>query len=292
MRPRLSVVVPAHDEEQVVGRCLVSALSGLAPDQVEVVVVCNGCSDRTAERAREALTSLGYLGRQSGNATVVELARPGKIGALNAGDAAVSAYPRVYLDADIELQPGTLQQLLGVPADGGWVGSPPPRFVLDGRPWSVRAFYRVWRRLPYLQQALVGNGIYVLSQEGRQRFGHFPEVVADDLFVQRLFVADETLRLPGGYRVRAPRTLRDLVKVRTRVHVGNGQLRAAGLAGQRATPTGRSALTGLARREPRLWPSIAVYAAVNAVAQARARHRLRRGAVDVWDRDDSSRREA
>ena len=54
---------------------------------MQVVVVCNGCSDDTADRAR----ALG--------AEVLELADAGKHLALNAGDAVARGFPRVYLDA-------------------------------------------------------------------------------------------------------------------------------------------------------------------------------------------------
>src|SRR3954470_11754775 len=48
----ISVVVPAHDEEQVITRCLRALTGGTAAEEVEVIVVCNGCSDRTADVAR------------------------------------------------------------------------------------------------------------------------------------------------------------------------------------------------------------------------------------------------
>src|SRR3954465_1707083 len=48
----ISIVVPAHDEEQVITRCLRALTEGTTADEVEVIVVCNGCSDRTADVAR------------------------------------------------------------------------------------------------------------------------------------------------------------------------------------------------------------------------------------------------
>ena len=55
------------------------------------MVACNGCTDRTADIARDR------------GARVVEVAGPSKIAALDAGDAAAVGFPRFYVDADVVL---------------------------------------------------------------------------------------------------------------------------------------------------------------------------------------------
>ncbi len=53
---RISVVIPAHNEEKFIGKCLesvVRAAEHVKPDVVEIVVVANRCTDRTADVARE-----------------------------------------------------------------------------------------------------------------------------------------------------------------------------------------------------------------------------------------------
>src|SRR5262245_58336894 len=47
-----SVVIPAHNEARVIERGLSSLLEGARPGELEIVVVCNGCTDDTAARAR------------------------------------------------------------------------------------------------------------------------------------------------------------------------------------------------------------------------------------------------
>src|SRR5260370_331616 len=50
---RLLVLVPAHDEEGLVGRCLASLQAQTYPrSSYRVVVIADNCSDRTAELAR------------------------------------------------------------------------------------------------------------------------------------------------------------------------------------------------------------------------------------------------
>ena len=57
-----TVVVPAHDEEPVIARCLAVLLDGAAPGEFPVVVVVNGSTDRTAEVARR-VPGRGVSGR-------------------------------------------------------------------------------------------------------------------------------------------------------------------------------------------------------------------------------------
>ena len=47
----LRVIIPAHNEEAVIGRCLGTLLAAAPPGALEVIVVANGCSDRTAATA-------------------------------------------------------------------------------------------------------------------------------------------------------------------------------------------------------------------------------------------------
>ena len=283
---RASVIVPAHNEEAVIGRCL-AALEPECAD-VEVVVVANGCDDETAEVAREFTDRLPGL-------RVVEREQGGKIGALNAGDAEATAFPRIYLDADIELTPGALSALItDLDADEPLIGAPRVRFDLRGTSAGVRSFIRVFEQLPYIADDLVGAGIYGLSRAGRARFATFPDVTGDDLFVQRLFCPDETIQSAGEFVVRPPRRLRSLVAVRARVAQGNAELAAREPdAAEHAPPTTstatstdstvRSLLTLVAHRPSRLLDAV-LYAGVVAAGRRRGRRQS-----ETWLRDDSSR---
>lgn len=272
-----SVVVPAHNEQTVIGSCL-AFVGNLHPGEAEVVVVVNGCRDRTAQVAA------GVPGVR-----VVDLPAPGKPGALNAGDAAVAAFPRVYLDADVVVDAATLRRLVSrLAAPGPAVGAPRVAFDVTGRPLLVRCFYAVWRRLPYVDESMVGTGLYALNAEGRGRFGAFPEqLTADDLFVQRLFAPSEVRVLDDvAFTVRTPRDLRSLLAVRTRVAFGNAQLARTGRdgGGRSTTSTGRALLRLIGRR-PWLAPAALVYVAVTVHSRLRAR----RSTAGIWQRDDSSR---
>jgi cellulose synthase/poly-beta-1,6-N-acetylglucosamine synthase-like glycosyltransferase len=72
--PGLSLIVAAHDEESVIAAKVHNALSLDYPrERLELIVACDGCSDATAARARQA-----------GADVVLELPRAGKIRAQDA----------------------------------------------------------------------------------------------------------------------------------------------------------------------------------------------------------------
>lgn len=276
MRPRFSVVIPAHDEAAVIGRTLRFA-ADLEPGEAEIVVVANGCRDATAATAAAAP-----------GVRVVSLAAASKPEALNAGDAAASSFPRIYLDADIDISAATLRRMsCRLSSEEPRICCPTVSFRTTGRPWPVRAYHRVYAQLPYVRGGLVG-GAYGVSASGRRRFGRFPAMTNDDTFVQRLFAPSERVVLAGDtFGVHAPRSLAALLAVRTRVAAGNAQLAATGSAHLSRTTSGTArALLGLLRRRPGLAPAAAVYAGVTLAAELRAR---RRRVDSAWLRDDSTR---
>ena len=121
----LSVVIPAHNEEAVLPRCLESLLAEPGQGNLEIVVVANGCTDRTVEVAR------GF----GPGVTVVELAESSKTAALNAGDAVATLFPRAYVDADIVVSTAALRAVSqAMEQQGALVGAPQPVMDFEGSP--------------------------------------------------------------------------------------------------------------------------------------------------------------
>ena len=279
-----SLIIPAHNESAVLPATLERIASDPHADSVEVIVAANACSDATAERARAFAHRLPGL-------RVIETDTPGKANALNLGDQAAEAFPRIFLDADIVLGAGALEGMISALAvDAPVVGSPAIRFDLTGADRWVRAYYRIFEHLPYLRSGLVGLGVYGVSALGRQRFERFPDLMADDLYIQRLFEPAERIRTPGEFVVRTPRRWADLVQVRTRVDRGNAQIAAAADRLESGHDYGRTSgssvrsLVGLIASSPRLAPSALVYVGITVLAKLRARR-----SGDHWGRDESSR---
>jgi len=180
------VVIPAHNEEVVLGRGLDGVLSGALLGEIDVVVVCNGCSDGTADVAR----SYGDRVR------VIETPIPSKTHALNLGDEAARGFPRFYVDADVVLTLDGIRRIAArLGASGAPAAAPVMQVDLSGSSWPVRAFYAIWTQMPYTREGMIGVGVYALSEEGRRRFGRFPDVIADDGYVRALFSPVERVRV-------------------------------------------------------------------------------------------------
>jgi glycosyltransferase involved in cell wall biosynthesis len=271
----ISVVVAAHNEAAVIGRCLDALLAGSPP--LDVTVVANGCLDATAEVAASRP-----------GVRVLDLPEPGKANALNAGDRVAEGFPRVYLDADIVLPPGAVAALAAALEAGFALAVVPRReFDLSGRPLAVRAFYAINSRLPAYQHGLFGRGVIALSAAGRSRFDTFPELIADDLFLDSLFTDAEKQQVDAvASRIATPRRTGDLVRRLTRVRAGNAAMRQA--AGPSVRPAVRSSwLRDVVLPRPWLAPAGACYAALTLTAALRAR----RSSGTGWGRDESSREE-
>ncbi len=216
--PLASVVIPAHNEEAVLPRTLNTLLFGAAPGELDVVVAANGCRDRTVELARAA------------GVRVVSTDTPGKANALRLGDAECVAFPRIYLDADVELSYESVRAL--VKALGGNViaCAPVPRWDLTGVGPLARRVHRVHDALMGGRRVLAGAGVYVLSAQAHERIFPLPDVLSDDGYVHRSFTEEERLSVPDAVAVVRPaRTIRAHLKRRVRVRQGNRQLDSFGL---------------------------------------------------------------
>lgn len=265
----------------MVGRCLQGLLRAAELGELEVIVVANGCDDHTADISR----SFGSL------VQVIELGFASKAAALNQGDAVATAFPRMYIDADVEIDTGAIRRVASVLSDGQVrVAAPQLKIATGGRSWAVRAFYDVWQQLPFVTDDHVGTGFYGLSEAGRAAFSAFPSIVADDLFVRSLFTREQRRAVPGCFFViYPPTTLRSIVQVRTRVYSSSDRERAHfGGAVESHWRSHRCVLRGLAR-SPAWWPRLGVYIGVVLAARFHAARKKRRGGSPGWERDESTR---
>lgn len=100
--PSVSLIVAAHDEESVIAAKVENVLQLDYPrSSLEVIVACDGCSDRTAAIARDAGADL-----------VLELPRGGKVRAQDAAVAACRGELVAFSDANALWEPHALRRLL------------------------------------------------------------------------------------------------------------------------------------------------------------------------------------
>jgi glycosyltransferase involved in cell wall biosynthesis len=278
----ISVVVPACNEERVIGRLLDHLVSSALPGELEVVVVANGCTDNTAEVA----------GKFGSPVQVLTMGAASKPKALAAGDRLASGFPRVYVDADVDLGIQDLRALRDVLERPGVLAAAPEReLVMTGRAWPVRWHYDIWTRLPEVRQGLFGRGVIAFSQAGHARVNSLAPVLADDLAVSLAFTPNERAVVPEARVViHPPKTVADLLRRRVRIAEGIAQLERTAAAPDSGLPrTRRSDLLALARSEPRVAPRVAVFLAVALAARLLSRRAVRRNDYSSWQRDESSR---
>lgn len=270
--PAGTVIIPCHNEEQVIGPTLDSLGPAVAAG-AEVIVVCNGCTDGSARQAR-----------LRPGVRVLELDEASKTAAINAGNAAASHWPRLYLDADIRVRPETVRAVFEALVNGSLAVRPAVEYDLDGANPLVRSYYRARRNLPGSRQALWGAGAYALSAEAGERLGMLPAVVADDLYVERFFPEEEKTVLDcPPVLVRLPRDVPGLLAVLRRTYRGNAEQGAL-------NSTAVSSAAGIlgAIRGPRSALDAAVYAAFTLAGRRLA---SAAGPDTSWERDESTRPE-
>ncbi|MEU8520835.1 glycosyltransferase [Streptomyces sp. NPDC048577] len=321
-----SIVIPAHNEERTLGRLLDALLAvpegppgpsgpadasepsvvapapGLAAGgEFDIVVVCNGCTDDTA----------GVAAARGARVRVVEIPVPSKHAALRAGDEHARGFPRLYVDADVVLGAADARALADALAgpDGALAAAPARELPMTGCDWRVRAYYRVWQRLPAVREGLFGRGVIAMSGAGHARIAALPPLMADDLAASLAFSPEErTVVDTARVVVRPPRTWSDLIRRRVRAATSTAQLEseqarpasaAAGGVLTRSAPdtpsrppsarTSVSDLRALVRAEPGLLPSVVVFMSAALAARRGARRAIRSGDFHTWLRDESSR---
>lgn len=241
-------------------------------------MVCNGCTDSTAEAAREH------------DVVVLEIPEASKRLALRRGDEVAGAFPRVYVDADIEITAQDVLRLVDALAAGEVSACAPERRIpRDGVNPLVNWYYDVWEALPQVRSGLFGRGVIALSEEGNARVRALPPSMSDDLVVSEAFDGAETAVLRDAFAViRPPKTLSDLVRRRIRVATGNTEAETGGLRGEESK-TSLSVLVGLSRENPALALKAPIFVAVALGARILARRAIRAGDFTTWHRDESSR---
>lgn len=285
--PSFTVIIPAHDEESVIARCLNSLMHGAPSDhRMEVIVAANGCHDRTVECARAAAPG----------AIVLDLPEGSKTRAMNAAARRASHHPRIFLDADVQCSYPTLAALAQVLCEPGvMAASPALRMDLSRASWPIRAYYRVWLTQPYVRQAMVGSGCFGLSRAGAERIGEFPDITGDDIWVHTRFTEAERRNVsrdrnghPTYFVVTPPRTSSDQIRVETRRRLGNRQVLrlfpSPHYNGSNAPGDLRTALS-----EGAGIIDVAVYLAIKMSVQLRAYWVERQGKGIFWERDLAAR---
>ena len=163
LAPAISIIIPAHNEEALIGSTLDAlgeSVRGLG-DSVEIIVVDDASTDRTAEVAREH-------GAQVVAVNVRQIAA-----ARNAGARAARGQLLVFVDADTMVSDAVLTATMAAVRDGAIGGGALVEFDPGAPPWAKRALAATcW----VLKTARWAAGCYIFAtREAFERAGGFDE---------------------------------------------------------------------------------------------------------------------
>lgn len=219
---KASIIIPAHNEEAWIGYCLDALFKSKRVDETEVIIVANGCEDRTAEIARRYQVLAEELGW---GLQVIELAEGNKLRALNAGEAAASGRVLVYLDADVRVSDYVIFQMVRVldKEEPAWASG---QMQMAAASSVSRAYARFWMKTPFMSESVPGSGLFAMNRAGRARWAKFPDIISDDMFARLQFAPRERIAVPGTYIWPVAEGWGNLVGVRRRQNKGVEQLEA------------------------------------------------------------------
>lgn len=223
--PTLSVIIPANNEAGYIGPCLHALanqiLDGLAPQQAEVIVAANACTDATlteTEAARGALEQVGW------RVQVIDIATPGKLNAMNTAEATATGRVLVYLDADVICEPAMMAALVAELDTDAPLYASGHLVVAPSQSWVTRRFAKTWQNLPFMTTNVQGAGLFATNRRGRARWAQFPDIIADDGFVRLMFAPHERIKVNAIYHWPMVDGFKRLVQVRRRQDAGVREL--------------------------------------------------------------------
>ncbi|WP_206484677.1 glycosyltransferase [Thalassotalea sp. G2M2-11] len=278
-----SIIIPAFNEAQLITQTLSYLLHDKALQYAHIIVVCNGCVDKTfAVVERFIVEQSALLKQQHIRLNVLETVKASKISAINLGLTQVVEFPVVLLDADILVSGQNITQLVEqLKTENLHCAAPKLHFQYEKSSWWVKAYYRVAKRSQYNEKHRLSN-VIALSQAAVQQLTPLPDVIADDEYIRRQFHHHEYKILSNiSFEFICPKNLKNLLAVLTRVERGNFQLAKLGYFDKSAAE-----LSGFNQVNAWLIP---IFIACKLYAKIMARLQYQLGFVFQWERDESNR---
>ena len=224
MKPALSLIIPANNEATFIRACLQAVLSSSAVQNdaiVQVIVVANGCTDETAQLARDFVEDFQSRGWQL---EVMELEQGSKITALNLGENAATADVLAYLDADVIVSSQLLAQTVDALSRQFPAYASGKVHLMPAKTATTRGYGSFYLQTPFMKQKAPGCGYFAMNRVGRARWNEWPKIISDDTFARLKFANHERFQVDASYDWPLVEGLRNLVKVRRRQNAGVDEL--------------------------------------------------------------------
>ena len=222
--PKVSVIIPAYNEEGVITKTIESVLSLDYPkDKLELIVIDDGSTDKTYEIAKKY---------ENKNVKVFTKKNGGKASALNFGIKRCSGEFILILDADCFPGKGLLKKMIGhfknprvmtvIPTLGVWK----PKSIIERMQvveYAISAFIR--KLTTFIHSLNVAPGAALYRAEFFKKYGGFDENNLTEDFEMGMRVQskhyDVAHALEASVRTVVPNTFKKLMRQRVRWSYGN-----------------------------------------------------------------------
>jgi glycosyltransferase involved in cell wall biosynthesis len=176
----LSIIIPVNNEQSRLDKCLGSLLaSDATPFPIEIVVVTSDATEEVARSFESRASARGW------ELQVININQFNRVSALNAGDATARWPWRAYLSDEATVSPQLLSKVCRA-LDG-----PKARYAYERASLNAATCQQVSTMAPSAH----GCEFYAVNAAGRARWGQFPNVVSDDVYIKLLFSSKERTKL-------------------------------------------------------------------------------------------------
>jgi glycosyltransferase involved in cell wall biosynthesis len=208
---RVSVIIPARNEEEMIGKCLTSLVESNYPiDAFEVILVDNGSTDRTLEVAQtfSGMLKLTILQQRGVNISALR----------NLGASVAKGEVLAFLDADCSVPADWLENAVLHLSSGfsGVIGGNID--IPEDSRWVARSWYKVGYAPKDGEVTYVPSGNMLMRRSTFSRIGGFNESIATSEDCELCFRARGAgfnVRAIGEMAVihwRTPQTLREFYR--------------------------------------------------------------------------------
>jgi glycosyltransferase involved in cell wall biosynthesis len=280
---KFSVIIPAYNEEKLISQTLNYLLADDYLSNIEILVVCNGCYDKTYENVNRYIEeNQSSLNEKSITLLVTLIEEASKTNAINIGVIQTVAEIKILLDADIEMTGQGIETLVDELIERKLKGlTPKVTFSYQYSSFFVRQYYNIASQSFYNTKYRLSN-VIALSPEGVSTLGTLPKIIADDEYIRRLFSDSEvSISDNCAYTFICSKTLGSLLQVLTRVERGNIQL----------TQFSHKFKVTCKVKGYRSFSilSFPFFMIIKFLIKIRAKFQLARGNIFQWERDESNR---
>lgn len=200
-KPFISVIIPAHNEESAISPTIDSVKNDLYGGDMEIIVACNACTDKTEEIAR----SKGVR---------VETSEKSGMGfGKNLGGKVAEGDVLLFLDADTRLIPGTLsavgkcyQKNHNSELIGTMIA------LLDKPNFFEKLVYYFVNIIQYIRKLPTPSGAIFITRNLYNKIGGFaeniPQGTSSELVLKSLHNGGKWIFLRNGYAITSPRRFR------------------------------------------------------------------------------------